>query len=572
MWKLYQPSSRGRLKCLPFLNPVCGHYVRRIACPSASAADSKIVELSVGNVRGRRQCGVYGDAFYSFEGIPFAKPPLGDLRFMAPHPADPWNTELDARQERAIPLQVDRQTGKVTGSEDCLYLNVYTKHFDESRPPLPVMVYIYGGGFRTGGAIKFKYGPDYLMSKDVVFVLFNYRLCSLGFLSMPSRESNVPGNAGLQDQLMALRWVSQHIRNFNGDPQNITLFGESAGAASVHFMMCLPQAKCLFHKAIMMSGSMLSPWVDAPESQSLFCRLAFAAGYKGPAEEPSVLRFLRRVRAEKLVGHDFITARDRCFGFLNAFVPGVANLEGGLIQAPFQQLMREAWSTQVPLLLGGTSFEGLVCYPFCQLNNGYMLELLKQEPAMVLPHEVYQSMSVEERNIAAEALVKHHYGPRGITKNNITQILDLFSYKLFWHGMHRVVLSRLSHAQAPTYLYRFDFDSPKLNLMRNQLCGDDIKRGVCHADDLGYIFRKQAQKKQPLDSAEYLTIQRMVSILTTFARTGDPNCSETGPDRWLPVTTKSPFKVLNIGQDVECVTQIEKEGLEVWNQLYSYVK
>ncbi|KAH8343945.1 hypothetical protein KR084_002205 [Drosophila pseudotakahashii] len=565
MWKLYQPSSRCLIRSFRFTKPFCGHGIRRITCPSPGDSDSKVVELSVGSVRGRRQSGIYGDVFYSFEGIPFAKPPLGKLRFVASQPADAWNSELDARQERSIPLQMDRRTGKVIGSEDCLYLNVYTKHFDESKPPLPVMVYIYGGGFRTGGATRSKYGPDYLMSKDVVYVVFNYRLCSLGFLSMPSSESNVPGNAGLQDQLLALHWVRQHVRNFNGDPQNITLFGESAGAASVHFMMCLPQAKGLFHKAVMMSGSILSPWVDAPERESSFCRLAMAAGYEGPVEEASMLNFLRSVNAEKLMGHDFISARDRCFGFLNPFVPVV----GGLIQAPFQQLMKQAWSCQVPLLLGGTSFEGLVCYPFCQLDNGYMLDLLKEEPAMVLPHELYHSMSVEERIIASDALVKHHYGPRGITKCNITQILDLFSYKLFWHGIHRVVLSRLSHARAPTYLYRFDFDSPKLNLMRNQLCGDDIKRGVCHADDLGYVFHKQAQKKQSLDSAEYRTIQRMMGILTTFARSGDPNCPETGPDQWLPVSSKSPFKVLNIGQEMECVTQVEKEGLEVWNRLYS---
>ncbi|XP_041675366.1 esterase B1 [Drosophila eugracilis] len=564
MWKLYQPSSRCRIKCWQFL----GTCLRHFTCPQAGDTDSKVVELSVGKVRGRRQCGIYGNDFYSFEGIPFAKPPLGPLRFRAPLPAEAWDSELDARQEKPIPLQMDRKTCEVIGSEDCLYLNVYTKHFDETKPPLPVMVYIYGGGFRTGGAIKSKYGPDYLMCKDVVYVLFNYRLCSLGFLSMPSSESNVPGNAGLQDQLLALQWVKEHIQKFNGDPENITLFGESAGAASVHFMMCLPQAKGLFHKAIMMSGSMLSPWVDAPEKESSFCRLAMAVGYEGPAEESSLLKFLQSVKAEKLIGHDLISARDRCFGFLNAFTPVV----GGLIQAPFQQLMKEAWSCQVPLLLGGTSFEGLVCYPFCQENNGYVLDLLKEEPAMVLPYDLYQSMSVEERNIAADVLIKHHYGPRGITKSNITQILDLFSYKLFWHGIHRVVLSRLAHAQAPTYLYRFDFDSPKLNLMRNQLCGDDIKRGVCHADDLGYIFHKQGQKKQPLDSAEYLTIHRMVSILTTFARNGDPNCSETEPDYWFPVSTKAPFKVLNIGQEVECVTQAEKEGLEVWNSLYCNAK
>ncbi|XP_043655443.1 esterase B1 [Drosophila teissieri] len=568
MWKLCQPRSRSRIKCFRFLNPRCGPSFERFSCPSAGDADSKVVKLSVGNVKGRRLSGIYGDVFYSFEGIPFAQPPLGKTRFGASHSAYPWNSELDARQERPIPLQMDRKTGKVIGSEDCLYLNVYTKHFNESEPPLPVMVYIYGGAFRTGGAVRSKYGPDYLMSKDVVYVLFNYRLCSLGFLSMPSCELDVPGNAGLHDQLLALQWVSQHIRNFNGDPQNITLFGESAGAASVHFMMCLPQAKGLFHKAIMMSGSMLSPWVNAPERDNIFCRLATSAGYQGPAEEVSILEFLRNVNAEKLICHDFISPRDRCFGFLNSFVPVV----GGLVRAPFPQLMKEAWSSEVPLLLGGTSFEGLVYYPFCQLDNGYMLELLKHEPAMVLPHELYQLMSVEERNTAAEALVKFHYGPRGITKNNITQILDLFSYKLFWHGLHRVVLSRLSLAQAPTYLYRFDFDSPKLNLMRNQLCGDDIKRGVCHADDLGYIFHKQAQTKQPLDSPEFQTIQRMVGILTTFARTGDPNCPETGPDQWLPVSTKTPFKVLNIGQQVECVTQVEKDGLEVWNGLYNDLK
>ncbi|KAH8278686.1 hypothetical protein KR018_006951 [Drosophila ironensis] len=589
MWNLCLAISlnRGRNTCLRFLSTKRAHCLRKPDAPCDDAG-TKVVELSVGKVRGRYQSGLYGDHFYSFEGIPFAKPPLGELRFVAPQPADPWSDVLDARQEKPMPIQVDRLTGEVLGSEDCLYLNVYTKHFDETKPPLPVMVYFYGGAFRTGGATRAKYGPDYLMGKEVVYVLFNYRLCALGFLSLPSCESGVPGNAGLQDQIMALRWVNQHIRCFNGDPQNITVFGESAGAASVHFMMCLPQAKGLFHKAVMMSGSMLSPWASIPEPQCMFPKLAQAAGYVGVEKEDRMLKFLRSVPAEKLMGHDFITNRDRCFGFLYPFVPcvEVAPSDAGLIKQPYTELMRQAWSCQVPLLMGGTSFEGLVFYPFCKLENGYMLELLKAEPAMVLPYELYQGLSVDQRSGAADELLKYHYGPRGITKNNITQILDvscfwgnniyivtdlspqLFSYKLFWHGMHRVALSRLAVAQAPTFLYRFDFDSPKLNLMRNNLCGDDIKRGVCHADDLGYIFHKPPIKKLPLDSAEYRTIQRMVNILTSFAKTGDPNCLESGPDQWTPITAKYPFKVMNIGQEAEVVTQLEKEGLEVWNRIY----
>lgn len=129
MWKLCRASSRSlsQSKCLRFSNPHRGPREEVADCH-----DTKVVELSVGSVRGRRQHGLYCDAFYSFEGIPFAKPPLGDLRFVASCPVDPWrNQELDARQEKPVPLQVDRQTGKVFGSEDCLYLNVYTKHVSD---------------------------------------------------------------------------------------------------------------------------------------------------------------------------------------------------------------------------------------------------------------------------------------------------------------------------------------------------------------------------------------------------------------------------------------------------------
>ncbi|BFF89532.1 esterase B1 [Drosophila madeirensis] len=566
MWKLCVSGSTPG-KYLQFVYRSLRLTARR------SSAETKIVDLPMGRLKGRRQCGIYGDSFFSFEGIPFGKPPLGELRFVAPEPAEPWtDQELDAQQERHIPLQMEFHGGKTIGSEDCLYLNVYTKHFDKTKPPLPVMVYIYGGAFRTGGATRKMYGPDYLMSKDIVYVIFNYRLCALGFLSLPSIESNVPGNAGLHDQLLALKWIKQHIQKFNGDPENITLFGESAGAVGVHFMMCLPQAMGLFHKAIMMSGSMLSPWVQIPDRTCLYSQLALSAGYAGPRREKDMLRYLRWVEAKKLLeyAHNCYTFHDRCFGFLYPFVPMVeeANYENGLMQQPYLEMMRDAWSVKVPLLLGGTSFEGLVYYPFLKLNNGLMLDLLKQEPELVLPYELFVTMSDEVREARAKELVKYHYGPRGITKNNVTQLLDLFSYKLFWHGLHRVVRSRLAHAQAPTYLYRFDFDSPSFNLVRNKLCGDDIKRGVCHADDMGYVFHKKGVQKLPLDSAEYLTIQRMVGILTAFAKTGDPNCVETESEEWTPVTAKLPYRALNIGHDLDFITQYEKDGLKVWNRLY----
>lgn len=131
MWKICL-RSRSRSKCLRYLLLKRSYSIRGAGSQSGDA-DSKVVELSVGKVKGRWQVGLYGDGFYSFEGIPFAKPPLGDLRFVAPVPADPWNHELDARQEKFVPLQSERMTGQVIGSEDCLYLNVYTKHVSTSN-------------------------------------------------------------------------------------------------------------------------------------------------------------------------------------------------------------------------------------------------------------------------------------------------------------------------------------------------------------------------------------------------------------------------------------------------------
>lgn len=116
-------------------------------------------------------------------------------------------------------------------------------------------------------------------------------------------------------------------------------------------------------------------------------------------------------------------------------------------------------------------------------------------------------------------------------------------------------------------MYRFDFDSPTSNLMRLELCGNDIKRGVCHADELGYMFPRQGVE---LSTAGQWTVHRMVGILTTFARTGNPNCVETEIELWPPVDRKDPYKVMNIGQKLEVQSQPEKEGIKVWNQLYNY--
>ncbi|KAL1116581.1 hypothetical protein AAG570_005053 [Ranatra chinensis] len=176
--------------------------------------------------------------------IPYAKPPVEELRFQSPQRPLKWDGVLDASGDKSpmcmqIPIFIPSLRNLTLGQEDCLYLNVFTRKIDSSAK-FPVMVYIHGGAFRFGSP-----GPKgrarYLMDREMVLVTLTYRLGPLGFLS--TEDEVIPGNFGLKDQAMALGWVKRNIEHFGGDPDSITIFGESAGGASVHYMMMSPLSK-----------------------------------------------------------------------------------------------------------------------------------------------------------------------------------------------------------------------------------------------------------------------------------------------------------------------------------------
>ncbi|KAF4526362.1 hypothetical protein B566_EDAN014100, partial [Ephemera danica] len=217
------------------------------------------VDLEQGSLRGTTMWSRKGRVFYAFQGIPYAAPPIGSLRFKPPGEAPKWSGEFDARTEGNSCLQIHiLLTGKFIGDEDCLYLNVYTPKLENEGSPLSVMVYIHGGGFIMHSGGNEFYGPHFLLDRDIVLVTINYRLGALGFLSLGTKET--PGNYGLKDQVAALRWVQKNIAKFGGNPNSVTIFGQSAGAASVHYLMLSPLAKGLFHRAILQSGSAYNPW------------------------------------------------------------------------------------------------------------------------------------------------------------------------------------------------------------------------------------------------------------------------------------------------------------------------
>jgi bile salt-stimulated lipase len=203
-------------------------------------------------------CGLFC-SYFSFKGIPYAVAPLGNRRFRAPVAHPGWDGVRQALKH-GNNCPTGGLLGSYEGDEDCLFLNVYSRNLVGRRP---VMVWIHGGSFTGGNGDNSTYGPEYYMVDDVVLVTINYRIGYLGFLS--TGDAAAPGNWGLKDAVEALRWVKENIARFGGDPDNVTIFGESAGSVIVNFLMLSELAKGLFHKAISQSGMALNPWAFQPE-------------------------------------------------------------------------------------------------------------------------------------------------------------------------------------------------------------------------------------------------------------------------------------------------------------------
>ncbi|XP_063242539.1 LOW QUALITY PROTEIN: liver carboxylesterase-like [Bacillus rossius redtenbacheri] len=246
-------------------------------------SDFVTVDITQGRLRGRKVISSSnGITYYSFQSIPYAKQPIGPLRFKPPEEPERWAATRDATAEGAVAPQVDMFSRQLAGDEDCLFLNVYTARRPATTAPLAVMVWIHGGSFLTGSGNTGAYAPDHLVAEDVVLVTLNCRLGALGFLYLDGAD--VTGNNGLRDQVMALKWVRHNIAHFGGDPGNVTIFGQSAGGASVQYLVLSPLAAGLFHRAIAQSGTALIDACNTPHDVATRRALRLA-GVLGCASE-----------------------------------------------------------------------------------------------------------------------------------------------------------------------------------------------------------------------------------------------------------------------------------------------
>ncbi|MHA1843002.1 MAG: carboxylesterase/lipase family protein [Promethearchaeota archaeon] len=285
--------------------------------------------------------GIQEANYQAFLGIPYAKAPTGKLRFQEPQPMEAWENIRDCTKFGPIAPQhqADMPPINQPESEDCLYLNVWTPKADDQLRP--VMAWIHGGAFLIGAGSRPRLNGARLASfGDVVVVTFNYRMGSLGFLNLPW----IPPNLGIQDQIAALKWIKENIKAFGGDPNNITIFGESAGGGSVSILLAIPTARGLFHRAIMESG-VASPLDYEPESAKKGAeKFISKLGISGEnIEELQAIQLKKIIRTQKkiagLIG----------LSFNNPFRPYV---DGKIIPEHPLELIRKGKASKVPIIIG----------------------------------------------------------------------------------------------------------------------------------------------------------------------------------------------------------------------------
>lgn len=451
----------------------------------------------------------------TYFGIPFAKPPVGELRWKAPVPSSNWAGVMETKKFSARPVQGlvfgDMNSWSDGVSEDCLYLNVWTPAKRNSKD-LPVLVYFYGGGFVAGDASEPRYNGESMAKEGVVVVTVNYRLGVFGFLAHSELSAEAPykasGNYGLLDQALALLWVKDNIAAFGGNPNQVTIAGESAGSISVSYQMASPLSKNLIHGAIGESGAGINPTlapVSLAEAEKTGLEFLEKAGVKSIAEA-------RKLSAKDLLE---IYQESQRFGF-----PVV--IDQHFLPKTLPEIFEAGEQAQVPLLLGWNSAE-IPGQSFMQ-GKPYSKEAFIEKVKEAYPDQSEEILAL----YAHETPDQVEYSATDLASD---RFIVYSTWK--WFDLHR------NHSQQPVYRYLFGKLSPPLvdkNLTAG-LAGGTVRSenptpapkqiGARHAAEIEYAMGNLHLVKEFAWTTDDLKASKtMFDYFTNFVKTGNPNGGE----------------------------------------------
>lgn len=450
-----------------------------------------------------------------FRGIPYAKPPIGELRFRAPEPAEPWEGVRECKDFGPIPMQdtpgnpadfyekewnVDPETPM---KEDCLYLNVWTPA-KKAEEKLPVLVWIFGGAFQVGHSSEMEFDGERMARRGIIVVSMNYRVNIFGLLAHPQLTAESPEgpntNFGLLDQRAAMLWVQKNIAAFGGDPENVTIGGQSAGAGSVLSHIVSPVTEGLFHRAIMQSGGGLRTKVfvslkDKKSAEQLGDEFFQSAGIKSLADA-------RAMDAGELFKH-YVDFREK-----HGYVCFQQCIDGYYIPEDPSEMILKGEHKDIPYLMGQTSGE-----------------------QFAIPKELKEFEEVVHKRFPQEA-ERLLQAAKVSTTEEMQELYrsDAFNVRALANVLF--CKAQLNLGRKPPYLYYFDPTS---------IPGDNA--GAFHSSELWFMFETLAKCLRPFKGKHYDLARHMCNYWTNFIKNGNPNGKDSdGSDmeEWKPFTNSEP--------------------------------
>ncbi|XP_070571596.1 acetylcholinesterase-like isoform X2 [Ptychodera flava] len=527
-----------------------------LAFPGHTENQELLVHTKSGGVRGKTVSLPDGRGeVFAFLGIPFAEPPLGDLRFRTPVPVKSWEGVRSATNfSNSCMQQSDTTYPGFSGSEmwnpntavseDCLYLNVWTP---SPRPhKATVMVWIFGGGFYSGTASLDVYDGKILAGvEDVIVVSMNYRVGTFGFLA--TGDDRAKGNYGMLDQLLALKWVKENIAAFGGDPQTVTIFGESAGADSVGLHLLSPLSRPYFVRAILQSGAPDNTWgfMDRKESKRRSAVLGETLGCS--YSDPDFVDCLRKVPANTLSESEWITVN------FNEF-PWVPTVDGFFLPDEPKRLISERRLNPADLLLGANKDEGtwFILYQV----PGY-----EKDSDSTQTYDSYLN-NVDlvdfDLNACSRSAVKDRYTSWGKMYDKIANrdgLDDVVGDRQF---LCPVVDFAHEYAKEDYNVYMYYFDHEASNKPWPEWMG------VMHGDEIQYVFGCPLDPSMNYNDKEKDMAETMMSYWANFAKHGNPNKGKKVP-HW-PKQTSQNREYLIIPA-YESATALRKDYCDLWSDL-----
>ncbi|XP_018328854.1 venom carboxylesterase-6 isoform X2 [Agrilus planipennis] len=465
------------------------------------------VETQGGKVRGFYKQTVKSKRYIAFEGIPYAKPPIGNLRFEPPQPFGKWNGVLNANTTYICSQVLFVQNLKL-GQEDCLYLNVYVpKETIDANANLSVIVNIHGGSFMILSA-KLGAGEDFVMDRDVIYVNLNYRLGVLGFLS--TDDETVPGNMGLKDQNVAMKWVKDNIKYFGGNPDSITLIGCSAGGASVHYHYLSPLSRGLFHRGMSQSGTTFNTWAFIQKPKE---RLTVLANHLNCSQMSgkTVIDCLKYLPVK-----DILKAQMKLFKVASTypttlFGPVIDKGPNAFLPDHPYKLISSGNFTQVPWITSNTIDEGV--YPILPIVILNKLQEFDEKWNDQLPYVLNYAQSANKTDwpIISKKIRDYYLEDKPATRA-LSELVKLCSDRYFLYDTYRALKLHTQNSVAPVYYYRYSFDDgiPTMGV-----------KGVAHADDSKIVFRMiNVSRKLPEKTAAMR--DTLLDMIYNYATTGKP--------------------------------------------------